>query len=119
MGHFHDDYEHASADLVDYYSQPILYSDPTLSTPAEHDAAVYAERAERRKNDHGWYWAKTRRVVLIVDVATSIRPDGVVTVDDVEYRIEMIGDRAGDRIEIGLVRVEATEVSRPSYRGFR
>lgn len=118
MGHFSDDYENSAADLVDYYSQPISYIDPSLVSAASFDAAVYSEKAERRQADYGWYWVQTRRVVLLDDSAT-VRADGVFTIDGKSYRVETIGDKSGARTEIGLVRAEAGEVTRPGYRSYK
>ncbi len=119
MGHFSNDYEHASADLVDYYSQPISYSDPSLEA-VDIDAAVYPEKAERRQNDHGWYWLQTRKVVLLNSDVT-VRSDGKVTViaEGKDYAIETIAGGNGGRTILGLARAQAAEVNRPGYRGGR
>lgn len=117
MGHFSSDYETAAADLVDYYSQPILYSDPSLGSALPIDAAVYSEKAERRKNEYGWYLVMTRKVMFLKADA-DVRSDGTVTVDGKDYAIETIGDN-GDRTILGLTRAQAAEVSRPGYRGVR
>ena len=118
MGHYSSDYETAAADLVDYYSQPILYIDPSLSSALSIDAAVYAEKAERRKNEYGWYLVMTRNVMLLSDDAT-VRSDGTFTIDSKDYAIETIGKSNGDRVIIGLTRAAAAEASRPGYRGTR
>ena len=117
MGHFSSDYETAAADLVDYYSQPILYSDPSLSSALSIDAAVYGEKAERRKNEYGWYLVMTRNV-LVLNADLTARSDGTFTIDGKDYAIESMGDN-GDRTLFGLTRAAAAEVSRPGYRGTR
>lgn len=117
MGHFSSDYETAAADLVDYYSQPILYSDPSLGSAVEIDAAVYSEKSERRKNEYGWYWVMVRNV-LILNADLTARSDGVFTIDSKDYAIETMADQ-GDRTMFGLTRAQAAEVTRPGYRGTR
>lgn len=121
MGHFENDYEHASADLVDYYSQPISYTDDSEEiggVPVDGiEAMVYSERRERRKNDYGWYWMSMRRVVLINN-EIALRSDGKFTIDGRDYSIESTGEKAGDRTVVELVRSEAGEVNRPGYRGY-
>lgn len=116
MGHFHDDYEHASADLVDYYGRPILYSDPTLSEPAGVTAKVYGENGERRQNDYGWYWVQTR-AIEIMHCEVEVRSDGIFTIDDQDYSIESIGVRGEAKTKIELTRSQAGEITRPGYRG--
>lgn len=118
MGHFRDDYDHASADLVDYYGQPILYSDSTLADPVGLTAKVYGERGERRQNDFGWYWVQTRAIELPV-CGQTIRSDGTFTIDDQDYSIEAIGLRGEASTRIDLIRTQAGEVGRPGYWGQR
>lgn len=118
MGHFASDYESAAADLVEYYSQPISYRDPSMGSAVSIDAAVYSEKSERRQNDHGWYWIMTRKVMLLA-AAVTVRSDGVFTIDGKNYAIETVGDSNGDRQMIGLTRAQAAEVNRPGYRGNR
>lgn len=117
MGHFSSDYESAAADLVDYYSQPISYIDPSLGSAVSIDAAVYSEQAERRKNEYGWYMVMTRKVLVLTADLTP-RLDGTFTIDSKDYAIETLADN-GDRIMIGLTRAQAAEVTRPGYRGHR
>mgnify|MGYP007100071242 CR=1 FL=1 len=119
MGHYSDDYEHASADLVDYYGQPISYIDPSLGASVSIDnAAVASERSERRKNEYGWYVVQTRKVILLNADAT-VRLDGTVTISGVSYSIEGKSDCNGERTVLELIRASAGEVSRPGYRGGR
>lgn len=116
MGHFHSDYEHASADLVDYYGQPILYSDRSLDEPVSVDAKVYSFQAQRRQADWGWYWVHTREVEIL-PCQYEIRSDGVFTIQGKDYSIENIGDKNGDRTRISLVSTQVGEMTRPGYRG--
>lgn len=116
MGHYSSDYETAAADLVDYYSQPILYSDPSMEA-VTIDAMVYGEKSERRKNDYGWYWVMIRNVTVLHADLTG-RSDGSFTIDGKEYSIETMADR-GDRTIFGLTRAVVSEMSRPGYRGTR
>jgi len=116
MGHFHSDYENASADLVEYYGQPILYLDRSLDEPVSIDAKVYSERQQRRQNDFGWYWVQTRDVELL-RCEQEIRSDGVFTIYGRDYAIDDIGLKNGDRTRVTLVRSQAGEINRPGYRG--
>lgn len=116
MGHFHKDYQNASADLVEYYGQPILYSDDSLADPVDIFAKVYSERSVRRQNDFGWYWVQIRTIECL-RTETEIRSDGTITISGKDYSIDSIGERAGGRTVIELVRTQAGEVSRPGYRG--
>lgn len=119
MGHYQNDYEHAAADLVDYYGQPISYIDPSLGSAISiENAAVSSERSERRKNDHGWYLALTRKVIVLNEDVT-VRIDGKVTVtsNGKVYSIEAVRDAGGDRMVLDLIRSEVAEVTRPRYRG--
>jgi len=116
MGHFQQDYEHASADLVEYYGQPILYSDPSLSEPVSVDAIVHSEQAVRRQNEYAWYWVQAR-TVKILRCEQEIRSDGVFTIDGKDYAIEDVGMKAGDQTVVQLTRAQAGEITRPGYRG--
>lgn len=116
MGHFHSDYENASADLVEYYGQPILYLDRSLEEPVSIDAKVYSERQQRRQNDYGWYWVQTREVELL-RCCQEIRSDGIFTIYGRDYAIDDIGLKNGDRTRVTLVRSQAGEINRPGYRG--
>lgn len=116
MGHFHSDYENASADLVEYYGQPILYLDRSLTEPVSIDAKVYSERQQRRQNDFGWYWVQTRDVELL-RCEQEIRSDGTFTIYGRDYAIDDIGLKNGDRTRVTLVRSQAGEINRPGYRG--
>lgn len=116
MGHHQSDYEHASADLVDYYGQPILYSDPSLSDTVTLDAKVYTEQAARRQNDFGWYWVQAR-TIEILRCEQEIRSDGVFTINGKDYAVEEIGEKSGDRTKVQLTRAQAGEITRPGYRG--
>ena len=62
MGHYQSDYENASADLVEYYGQPISYTDDSLLVPIDIEAQVHPEKQERKKNEYGWYVVHTRMV---------------------------------------------------------
>jgi len=116
MGHFHNDYETASADLVEYYGRPVFYYDRSLSGPVTITAKVYRERASRRQNDYGWYWARVRTVELL-ECEQEIRSDGIVTIDGNDYSIDAVGAKESSRTTIELSRVQAGEITRPGYRG--
>lgn len=115
MGHYHSDYENASADLVEYYGQPILYTDRSLDDPVTVDAVVYRERASRRQNDYGWYWVRTRHI-KILQCEQEIRSDGTFTIDGNDYSIDTISGNATETVA-ELVRAQAGEINRPGYRG--
>lgn len=127
MGHYQDDYELASADLVEYFGQPISYLDDSLGSAATcASAQCHPEKAERRKNDYGWYLIQTRIIKYVsadlldgddgVTVVTA-RSDGTVTVDSVDYSIESLAYLPGGRTQLNLTRASAGEVGRPDYRG--
>lgn len=116
MGHFHQDYQNASADLVEYYGQPILYSDRSLDEPVSVDAKVYSERQQRRQNDHGWYWTRTREIELL-RCEQEIRSDGTFTIYGEDYAVDEIGQKDGDRTRVSLTKAQAGEINRPGYRG--
>lgn len=117
MGHFQNDYKSASADHSEYYGQPISYTDPSLSRSIYFDAEVFPERTSRRQNNHGWYVAQVRKITFLVDDLREPRLDGTFTIDGLKYSIEAIGNLTGDRKEAELIRVTASEVNRPNYRG--
>ncbi len=119
MGHFQNDYQSASADHVEYYGQPISYSDPSRTATAFFDAVCYPEKVQRRQNSHGWYIAYTREISFLVDDLRDARLDGTFTIGGVKYSVEAIGELHGDRIKASVVRFEAAEVNRPGIRGRR
>jgi len=123
MGHYQSDYENASADLVDYYSQPISYLDDSLASPIPVDAQVHPEKTERRKNEYGWYLIQTRMIKFLdADFSADIRTDGHFSIgtdhagDDVDYAIESVMSLPGGRTQVNLTRATAGEVGRPDYR---
>lgn len=118
MGHFENDYHSASADLGEYYGQPILYTDRSLTEIVTVKAKVYAERATRRENEYGWYWAQVRSVELL-DCEQEIRSDGTFTIDDMDYSIDAIGTKRARRTRVELIRAQVGEINRPGYRGNR
>ena len=127
MGHYQEDYEIASADLVEYYGQPISYLDDSLNDPACVDAQVHPEKAERKQNEYGWYWHQYRTVKFVASNVhdasgnvVEVRSDGVFTITDAgvdrEYVIESIRLLPGNRVACELVRASAGEVGRKDYR---
>jgi hypothetical protein len=116
MGHFHQDYHSASADLVEYYGRPVFYFDRSLTEPVTVTAKVYRERATRRQNDFGWYWARVRTVELL-ECQQEVRSDGTVTIDEADYSIDAVSAKESNRTIVELVRVQAGEITRPGYRG--
>lgn len=123
MGHYESDYENCSADLVDYYSQPISYLDRSLSEAITVCAQVHPEKTERRKNDHGWYVAQTRMIKFLDDdFRAEIRTDGTfyIGVDpagsSVGYSIESVVSLPGKRTQVNLTRATVGEMGRPGYR---
>ena len=123
MGHYESDYENASADLVDYYSQPISYTDRSLSESIQLCAQVHPEKTERRRNDHGWYVVQSRMIKFLDDdFKAEIRTDGQFVIgvdaagDDVGYSIESVMSLPGKRTQVMLVRARVGEMGRPGYR---
>lgn len=123
MGHYESDYENASADLVDYYSQPISYMDDSLSAAIQVCAQVHPEKMERRKNEYGWYVVQSRMVKFLDDdFKAEIRTDGHFTIgvdaagDGVDYSIESVMSLPGKRTQVNLVRATVGEMGRPDYR---
>lgn len=123
MGHYESDYENASADLVDYYSQPISYLDASLGTAITVCAQVHPEKTERRKNEYGWYVAQSRVIKFLDDdFRAEIRTDGqfMIGVDSVGagvgYSIESVTSLPGKRTQVNLVRSTVGEMGRPDYR---
>jgi hypothetical protein len=123
MGHYESDYENASADLVEYYSQPISYLDDSLDEPIQLCAQVHPERTERRKNDFGWYLTQTRMVKFLDDdFKAEIRTDGHFFIgvdhanDDLGYAVESVMSLPGRRTQVNLTRATAGEVGRRDYR---
>lgn len=123
MGHYESDYENASADLVDYYSQPISYLDDSLDESIQLCAQVHPEKTERRKNEYGWYLIQSRMIKFLDDdFKAEIRTDGHFSIgidhagDNVDYSIESVMSLPGKRTQVNLVRATAGEVGRPDYR---
>lgn len=122
MSHYESDYRDASADLVEYYGQPISYQDSSLGSAAQLNGQVHPEKRVRRKNDYGWYWVFTRTVkVLDSELSdnsiSEIRSDGTVTVGSINYSIEGTELLPGERTAILLTRASLGEAGRPDYRG--
>jgi hypothetical protein len=118
MGHFQDDYKSASADLVEYYGQPVSYTDPSLSRQIFlSQVEVFPEKTSRRQNQHGWYVVQARSITFLADDLRAVRIDGTFTIGEHKYSIESIGNVTGERFCCELIRVSAAEVNRPGYRG--
>lgn len=117
MAFYEDDYESASADLIEYYGQPISYTHDGLGSTESITAEIHPERMIRRQNEYGWYWVRVREVIFAAPSGYTIREDGEVTVNSVDYVIEAIDDTLpGSRIKLDLMRAEAGEIGRPEYR---
>ena len=118
MGHFQDDYKNASADLSEYFGQPISYIDPGRTRQVHLDnVEVFPEKESRRQNKYGWYIVQTRSITFLVDDLKDVRIDGTFTIQGLKYSIESIGNLTGERTCCELIRVTAAEVNRPNYRG--
>lgn len=115
MGLYESDYESASADLGEYYGQPISYTDDVRTAAEISQALVHPEKSERRKNEYGWYWQSVR-VVKFADPGWTVYENATVTIDGTAYTVERIGKIPGNRIQLDLIRVEMGEVGRGNYR---
>lgn len=118
MGLYESDYESASADLIEYYGQPISYDHDELDDAETLIAEVHPEKRIRKKNDYGWYWVSVREVIFEKPSEFEIRSDGFVAVGTVDYNIESIDDSLpGGRMSLTLTKAEAGEIGRPDFRG--
>lgn len=126
VAHHTADYITATADLSDYYGQPILYRDPTFAANvwATMTASVHPERTQRRRTDMGWDTVTLRDIYIAKGhTVPMIRIDGEFTIQDiatgenVEYAVDEITDEVGSRWHVVLRRVGAGEVGRGQYRG--
>ena len=116
MSHHSSDYESASADLVEYFGQPILYYDPSLEDSVEIDAIVHPERTERRElAEGGWNRVQLREIFFDADDA-DVKMNGTITIGSDEYSIDATGTAEGNRTWVRIKRTLAGEISRPRAR---
>jgi hypothetical protein len=112
---FYEDYKAASNDIVEYYGDTVIYSDP-LVQPLPVRAIVHHERSSRRKNASGGYdMVRVRTIYLLTHGAPKVdvvREDATIEVEGTKYRIESSGGETGGRIMCKLIRAGRTEISR-------
>lgn len=116
MSHHSSDFETAAADLVEYFGQPISYTDPDIPNGVSVDAIVFPEKAVRRPKQTGGWDLVHVRDIRFISVDLTLRTDGKFTIDGETYCVDSKAKVVGDRTQVTLKRLLAGEVSRPGTR---
>jgi hypothetical protein len=101
------------------FAVDVYYSDGTLDDPVllENVLVTREEQSRRPNKIGGWDAVTTRTARLpIAEILHTIRLDGKITIDSVDYSIENIAAVEGQRKQLSLKRVDIGELTRPTYR---